>query len=829
MLTRSRIPSPTQLLARHRAVLSFAAFAIGVWLGISSGLSGSFWFALACIAAGAGVVLRETPSKSALLASLLFIGAGAADVHLGPWPSDSLARSLPGAGEPSMVIEVEGIVTSTPELSRQKIGALSGYIPEHVRTSSRAHFTLRVHRIRSDDQWRDASGGLRVFVDLEDGWQGNRVNSGDHLRLTGNARGQALSANPGERDFAHYSRDRGRVGFITTSPGLIEHAESNSAWTRTEGMLRGWRGAVQSRARSIIGDAVEGDAKAEAVARALLLGRQHSGEYDVTGAFRRVGLAHLLAVSGFHVAVAAAMALLAIRLTGDRGWIEPMIVCAALAVYVAIVPMRAPIFRAAMIVLVVLLADALGRRHDRISLLSWLAIAWLAFRPSDLFDLGFQLSFGLTWWLMLLAEPRSQDTPELDEMSRADVAKWIVLNPVRTAAACWSLALPTVVYHIGLVSPLAVLATLVTVPLIIASMWVGFVVLLLGVVIPPLAPLMSGTLRFVTGSAAEVVLWFDSLTLATLTMRDVTLAWTIAATCCVIWLWRRARFRDLRWAAVVVGLLVWFGAEQWAGSGTTGNAAEIHMLKVGDASAFVVRSGGDALLWDCGSWSPDVGRTDIPDACRALGSTRVDTIVITHANIDHYMGVLDAARLLRVRTVITGESFLAQARSNPESTPAFVLSELERMGVEHRVAVRGDEIEVGDASLRVLHPPAGFDPRAENDASLVAMLESESTPARALLTGDIQREAMAMLMESGDDLRADVIELPHHGSAHDAAYAFVEHIDPPIVLQSTGMRRVGDARWDHVREGREWFVTEHDGCASVYLTKQGTIRADSYR
>ncbi|GAB5497286.1 MAG: ComEC/Rec2 family competence protein [Phycisphaerales bacterium] len=829
MLTRSRIPSPIQLLARHRAAVSFAVFAIGVWLGIAAGLNEALWFSLACVAAGAGVVLKEFATKVALLVALSLLGAGVASLHLGAWPADSLVHDLPGAGEPSIVIDAEGIATMPPEPTLPKVGALSGHLPEHMRSGERDYFTFRVHRVMSGNQWRDVSGELHVYVDVEDGWHGVRVRSGDHLRLTGNARGLTPAANPGDRDFTLYSRDRGRVGSIGTSPELIAHTEPRSPWTRAEGMIRSWRGAVQSRARTIIDAAVAGNAKAEAVARALLLGRRYSGEFDVTGAFRRVGLAHLLSVSGFHVAVAAAIALLAIRLTGDRGWVEPAIVCAALAVYVAIVPMRAPIFRAAMIVLVVLIGDALGRRHDKISLLSWLAIVWLAIRPSDLFDLGFQLSFGLTWWLMLLAEPRSQDTPELDEMTRTDVVKWIVLNPVRTAAACWSLALPTVMFHIGLVSPLAVLATLVTVPLIIASMWVGFVVLLLGVIVPPLAPLMSGVLRFVTGAAAEVVLWFDSFSLATLTLRDVTLAWTVAATVCVFWLWRRARFRDWRWVAVVAGLVVWLGAEQWAGSGTRGNAAEIHMLKVGDASAFVLRSENDALLWDCGSWTPDVGRSDIPDACRALGSTRVDTIVITHANIDHYMGVLDAARLLHAQTVVTGESFFAQALANPGSAPAFVLGELERMGVEHRVVVRGDVIELGGATLRVLHPPVGFEPRAENDASLVAMLECESSPARALLTGDIQREAMAMLMESGDDLRADVIELPHHGSAHDAAYAFVEYVGPSVVLQSTGQRRVGDARWDHVREGRSWFITERGGCASVYLTEHGTIRARSYR
>lgn len=279
---------------------------------------------------------------------------------------------------------------------------------------------------------------------------------------------------------------------------------------------------------------------------------------------------------------------------------------------------------------------------------------------------------------------------------------------------------------------------------------------------------------------------------------------------------------------MVLILIGWIAFERTFTLRTPGAQASVHALAVGDGSAYVIRSGGEAALWDAGSWRPDVGRRLIPEACRAMGVPRADVAFITHANIDHYMGLLDAAGPLRIRTVVTGESFARAAEADPGGSPAFVLSELARLGVAHRVAVAGDVFEIGAARLTVLHPPAGFVPRAENDASLVAMLE---TPAggRVLLTGDIQREAMAVLLESGADLSADAIELPHHGSAHEAAYDFVRRVNPRVVLQSTGRQRLDDPRWDPLREGRSWLVTQRHGMSSVHLLPDGGVRAESFR
>ena len=105
----------------------------------------------------------------------------------------------------------------------------------------------------------------------------------------------------------------------------------------------------------------------------------------------------------------------------------------------------------------------------------------------------------------------------------------------------------------------------------------------------------------------------------------------------------------------------------------------------------------------------------------------------------------------------------------------------------------------------------------------------KDSSARALLTGDIQREAMALLMESGQDLRADVIELPHHGSAHEAAYDFVQHVNPSVVLQSTGRKRVDDPRWDTTRAGRTWLVTQRHGMCTARLLPDGKVHAEAFR
>jgi len=265
------------------------------------------------------------------------------------------------------------------------------------------------------------------------------------------------------------------------------------------------------------------------------------------------------------------------------------------------------------------------------------------------------------------------------------------------------------------------------------------------------------------------------------------------------------------------------------------------MLSVGDGSCLLVRAGDDALLWDCGSLRPSLGVRTIPYALRALGRPRVPVAVVTHANIDHYAALPDAASAIGLRTVYVSAPALETMRAGPPGSAGGVfLDRLGRLGVEVLPLSRGDSVPLGGHRLEILWPPADPPPviRARNDRSLVARLAAPTAGGvrTVLLTGDIQRGAMLLLLADAEagavSLDTDVLELPHHGSHHPAAERFFGAVTPAAVLQSTGPRRVGDARWDEERawlfdRGGSWRVTATEGAVYAEITAAGVVRTGS--
>lgn len=818
--------------ARLRALIAFVAFAVGILVARElPGVRSAAWAGAGALAAAIALVLA-TPNRRRLLpwlfaASMLGAGGASWAWQVGERPASSVAgwlatRDAPGTLAP--LIEIEGIVRAPPERATPTRSRLHDHLPPFMLAPERSRTEVLVDRLLTDAGPRRATGLAVVAA----AGPPPSVRAGERIRVLGRARPVTGPTNPGEINFRPAARDRGDRFWLTAEDAsAIERLPHPSLASTLRGAALAALAAPRAGARGVIDRAVPPDTDAGRLVRGLLLGQRDDEGAGLAGAFQRIGLAHLLSVSGFHVSVMALVALLAVRLTGDRGWIEPALVAAALLLYMLVVPARAPIVRAGLMALVLLISEASGRRHDRIAVLAWVAVAVLVLRPTDLFSIGFQLSFGLVGWLIILAEPRPDRLALTEVRDRATEPLWRVpLTALRTTAiataACWTLALPTVWYHTGAVAPLAVLATVVTVPLIVVTMWLGFGLLLIAAAAPPLEGVLAAALGHTAAAAAGVVRWVDALPFATLWMPRVSLAWTVFATAAIAYAWRRGRWRSLPMWVLLAATVAWLGIEiRTADRLPEGVALRITMLDVGNGTAVLLERGHDALLWDAGSMREAVGVRTIDEACRATGAHRVPTLVITHANIDHYLGVLDIAGPLGVRRVVTGESFERQAHGDPDGPAAFVLAELDRLGIEHRVVAAGDTITLGDASLSILHPDAGFEPRSENDASLVARLRTADRTL--LLTGDIQDEAIATLLTGAPELSADILELPHHGSARDAAFAFVDRVAPAVVLQSTGPQRLDDPRWAPYRSGRLWLTTARDGAVRVDIRDDGAI------
>ena len=673
--------------------------------------------------------------------------------------------------------------------------------------------------------WSAASGTLLVRVT----GVVDTLSAGDRVRARGFARALDPPTNPGEPDGRPSARAQGIVGRLAVdNPALIERTGRAGVW----GALRRAVDALRLRAGAWLretGDhphAVDPPDPRNALLRAFVLGEVGPGASEVRDAFTRLGINHILAISGAHLMILALAVGVLVRGATDRPRVAGAVVLGVVLAYLLIIPARAPVVRAALMVAALTLGSATGRRHDPVTVLSWVLLAVLAWDPTQLFDLGCQLSFGVVLAL-LVVQPRMTERLFGATIEDGGARSWgwrRLKESVGSALCAWLVASPWVGARAGLFAPLGAVASILLVPLATVVLALAYLATAASVLSPALGGALGAPVRRLAGGLIDAALMLDALPASAAFLPRLSMLWGAGATAVVVW-WLvspGALSRRGVWAIVVVTL--WTLALFWSGSRLpAGVAMRIDTLHVGDGACHLIRSGDEAVLVDCGSLRLTVGERLVPGAVRALGAARVRTLVISHPNLDHYSGVLDVVRPLGVRRVVVGEAFERSAADDPLGAPAFLLRGLRTAGVEVRVVGAGDTLSVGTARMEALSPPRGRSWRADNDASLVWLVEANTSagPRRLLLTGDIQREAIVTLMEDRPDLRAEVMEAPHHGSAEPSAFEFVRLVDPALVIQSTGPRRLDDPRWAEARAGRTWLATAAVGWVSAEVDRSG--------
>lgn len=833
------------VLARGRVAAAFGAFALGLMAAREVVHVASVWWFAACVAAvGVAAVGRGWVCRGALALAMTLGAGGWYAFRVDEWPRESVARLLAGVdANRGMILTVEGLALEEAERVEPVASAFSRF--RHERGAWR--LAVAVRRVVLEGEEREASGRLWVRVAGE---ERPRLGGGEGVRLTGVARAIGRATNPGQGDQRANAAQAGFVGSMSLSSNalIVSKREVIAGWDHAYAAFLRMRGAALARARGVLDAAFGGreDEESRALVAGLLLGDvDDASGRSVYDAFTRLGLAHVLSISGFHLAVLASVTLFLVRLTGDRGWVEPMVVGMIVVGYTLMLPAQSPILRSAAMVVMMLVAEACGRRYDRLTVLMWIAIVLLVWRPADLWSLGYQLSVGLTGLLMWIGEAwhwRMFTPPVRTDMPMSEgVGQWVwrqVKGAWSSAVLCFGASVPLVMYRTGVVSVLGVVATLVVSPIVVLVLWVGYVVLFVGVVVPAAAEMAGGVLRRFADAAIGVTRMLDGVSMSSVRVPTVSWAWTLVATVVVLALFRTGRKVQARSWVAIGAIVLWLGVE-WAGSAglSRGVAVRLDSLAVGDGSCHIVRSGSDTLVWDCGTLSSGMDGLRLRRSLRAIGVWRAGTAVVTHPDIDHFGSMPDLVPLLGIRTVMVSERFVEQARDEPEGPAAEFVREMERLGVQVRVVSAGEAFEFGRGRLEFVSPPRGAAWARDNEHSLVAQVTVASSRAdgegrmeRALLlTGDVQYEGLRWVAEERPGLRADVLEVPHHGSALADSVMWVHGLRPRVAVQSTGPSRAGDGRWSQLRSEIAWYTTCEDGAAWAEILSDGTVRSGAVR
>ncbi|HUP00351.1 MAG TPA: DNA internalization-related competence protein ComEC/Rec2 [Gemmatimonadota bacterium] len=539
------------------------------------------------------------------------------------------------------------------------------------------------------------------------------------------------------------------------------------------------------------------------LAIALLLGDRLALGPALVDAFTTTGTLHILSVSGLHVGFLAGLLAFALRLTGASPVRQAAAATALVAVYAALVGGRPPVVRSAIMAGVVFWSRAGERRVSVWQAWGSAAVAILAWRPLDLFDLGFLLSFGALAGLLAFSESLGRllaGGP--GQTLRAGPAAGAGTGPAERAGRLLA------VLSGGLVATTA--ASAGTLPLQAAAFgWIAPA----GFLVNPIAvPLAAAGLPLAWLALAADALGLELLaaplsTAAATTLAALQATVAFAAERAPVWVPGPAG-----WAAGTAALLVAGArlARRRPGAAFLAAGAalalllaarppdrpgwEVVWLDVGQGDAIVLHfPDGGTWLVDAGPADPfgDTGRRVVLPYLRRRAVRALEWLITTHPDLDHVGGAASVVQGIPVRRWGSGG-----AVAEVDAYLGLLAARGLRGPPRAVVLTAGRHLDQGGVRVDVLHPGPGWveaDPYAErrpaNEASVVLLLSYGA--CRLLLTGDLGAPGETALVATlGDSLEATLLHMGHHGSNGSSTAAFLARVEPRDAIVSVGRRNL---------------------------------------
>lgn len=528
-------------------------------------------------------------------------------------------------------------------------------------------------------------------------------------------------------------------------PGVVIRARGDPEVLRQAALWSRWA----THARDRLADSAQAlDADRGGLLRGLVLGDTRGIDASLSADAKTTGLTHLVAVSGSHMAIVAGVVLVLLRRFGPR--VSGIGVAAAFGVLVILVGLQPSVIRAVTMGLIAVAAAVFGRARSGLSALSATVLTLLLIDPTLSVSVGFALSVQATAGLILLAPVLTRALER-----RGTPRGWALVLAIPVAAHMATI--PVITAISGTVSLVAIPANIVVAPVVAPALLLGLACLVAGLLWPPagvfLARCDGPLLGWVTGTAHRLARWPGASVPWSQSAAGVVAIAALLVAVLVVFRFRTLRAVTLAATAGVAAVVV---AAQLVSVGWPGREWLITMCDVGQGDGIVLSTDvpGEAVVVDTG---PEP--TAIDGCLDRLGVSAIALLVITHLHADHVGGLAGA---------LSGRSVAAIAIGPDRSAPG-ALRAIDRAAQDRGIPVAqvapGGGWETDGLRLDVLGPNRAFvgtDSDPNNDS---VVLRATRDGVRMLLSGDIERPAQQALLDSGVDLRADVLKQPHHGSS----------------------------------------------------------------
>jgi len=580
-----------------------------------------------------------------------------------------------------------------------------------------------------------------------------------------------------------------------------------------------------------------------ALYQALLIGDSSGLSPEVLEMYRATGIMHILAISGSHLVVVAFLTTVFFRfLVGRFPWLLLRLPAAkitlalsfpVLVLYTGLAGFNPPVMRALIMTGVFMTAMILDRQWSSLNNLAIAAFCILLSNPLSIHTASFQLSFAATAAIILVMPQLAAWRPQEDKPSPWQTLRYLVISGLFISCAAFLATAPLALFHFNRISLAGPITTLLVTPLL--CFWT-LPLGLLAILAQPLAP-TAAVFLLKTGAFGIKIshmltaflagLPFSSLWLPTPAIPLLLLSYVL-----LLLIFRGRRPLPVLAMLVCFALLLSGYAQlpKWHD-----NLTSISFLAVGNGSATVVEQPGNRVILIDGGGPPtglfNVGERLIAPFLWHRQIRHVEQIILTHAHADHFNGLPWIIKRFRPKVL-----WLSETSSQEPGFAAF-LHEAELVGCQVRIARADEVLANGDNGFAITclanlaladgkESGSGRKASPDNPNNRGLVLRLDNGDHAFLFPGDIEKDYEEYIFPKGEQLKADVLLMPHHGLNSSGSARFMEIVKPRYYVVSTGKKEPFPPP-QYRDSGADIFSTARHG--SIFFLSDGkTITARPY-
>lgn len=514
--------------------------------------------------------------------------------------------------------------------------------------------------------------------------------------------------------------------------------------------------------------------------KSIILGDEGFLSKDNINSFRKLGISHILAVSGLHIGIIFGFIIYILDLLKIHKKTSMMIAILIIWTYAGLIGFPPSVIRAGFMFSFLALGKIIHCRYDSLNILTLAGFLMLIYRPMWLMSVGFQLSFIATFTILLFLKPMGNIINIKNKKLKSAV---VIILTAQIGL------LPISLYYFNEFQVLSILSNLLIAPILTLGIVIGFLIIGVSIVSINLGVFIGIFGNLTLNLSSVIVSIFDKFTKINIPMKSpmaIEIIFYYLALFIVFKIIDPGKINKSLKKFLYINFLIILIYSLLVQSNDRNVSVEF--IDVGQGDSCLVRYRGKSILIDTGGnmfGNFDIGENILLPYLRKTGVRAIDGVFLSHFHADHVKGLMPLFGELKIKNIFIGY------KSPENELYKDIIKSSNKYKIKTKMINKGDVLKLDkDISIEVLHPREDVSSyEGDNDKSLVFILKIHNK--ELLFTGDIEKKAEDYIINNSKKRNVDLIKVAHHGSETSSKKEFIEFFNPKVAIFQLGKNSFG--------------------------------------